>query len=430
MPGEKNRKPCLMKVCLAFFDVLPSFMVEAVPNLPTSDLSPGEFLAAPNRPTFYGNTSTLFTPGIPRPATNKRPCMKSGILTCRVIQSGLHLRGGVQIFRKNELLWGFRVHPRQHRIIKFTGLIQPSQDNRYCMAKKPIAAKKSRVHSWDRRNKDAIKRKAAILASMTERSSDSGPNLKFLVDYQPDSIVIFLRHFVGPDHALSEQQIELFNFIFSLPVYKGLLDEGLEITIAWDPQDRTVISKLAEISKEFQESLMIFSEHPKCQEIHLTNPLGYRISVSRSTPAERAATRSSKTAQILSFKRKRTTDNAVPSVATISNESHSSVVDQINLLLASSSPEQRHQLGEFIAREYERSTGQSAAFVTLATFFSEFVGVRGVSKQLKRSRSAVTTYVQDGLLPAVRLDEKQYLFFKKHVREFNPPKRGPKFKDC
>jgi hypothetical protein len=60
MPGKKYRKLCSKKVCVAFFALLPSFMVEAFPNLPTSVLSPGEFLAAPNRPTFHGNASTFF----------------------------------------------------------------------------------------------------------------------------------------------------------------------------------------------------------------------------------------------------------------------------------------------------------------------------------------------------------------------------------
>jgi hypothetical protein len=90
------------------------------------------------------------------------------------------------------------------------------------------------------------------------------------------------------------------------------------------------------------------------------------------------------------------------------------------------SPEQQRHLGQFLAAEFERSTGDPAAFVTQSTFFSELIGVRGASEQLKRSRAAVTSYAQHGVLPAVRLDDKQYIFFKRQVDQFTPPKRGPK----
>jgi hypothetical protein len=72
MPSEKYRKPCSTKVCVAFFAMLPSFTVEAVPSSPTSVLSPGEFLAAPNRPTFHGNASTFFATGIPQSTARKK----------------------------------------------------------------------------------------------------------------------------------------------------------------------------------------------------------------------------------------------------------------------------------------------------------------------------------------------------------------------
>ena len=91
-------------------------------------------------------------------------------------------------------------------------------------------------------------------------------------------------------------------------------------------------------------------------------------------------------------------------------------------------PEQQCQLGERIAEAHDFVTGQPAAFVTFTNFSSELMGVAEACEYLDRSRSAVTTYVQEGLLPAIRLGEKQYLFFRKHLERFSPPKKGPRFK--
>ena len=197
------------------------------------------------------------------------------------------------------------------------------------MAKKSAAARKSRAHGWDERHRAALEQQAMILASRAARSADSDSKLKFLVDFQPDEVVVYVRKWVQPEHALSEQQTELFRSVLSTPAYEGLLDAGIEIRISWDEQDRTVISRLAEITKELQESLVILSEHPKCQEAHLTSPLGYRLSASRSSSAERSAARSPKLDQHSTIRGKRLQADAVPYVVASSEESCSSIADQL-----------------------------------------------------------------------------------------------------
>ena len=92
------------------------------------------------------------------------------------------------------------------------------------------------------------------------------------------------------------------------------------------------------------------------------------------------------------------------------------------------SPDQQCLVGDLLASQYDSVTGEPAAFVTFSNFLSEIVEVGDVCRFLKRSRSAVTTYVQEGLLPAIRVGEKQYLFFRKHVERFTPPKKGPRIK--
>ncbi len=104
------------------------------------------------------------------------------------------------------------------------------------------------------------------------------------------------------------------------------------------------------------------------------------------------------------------------------------IIGEVRDFAAHLTPEQQCELGGCIATEYDSATGQPASFVTFSNFSSEILEVGDVCRFLGRSRSAVTTYVQEGLLPAIRLGEKQYLFFRKQLERFVPPKKGPRTK--
>jgi hypothetical protein len=99
---------------------------------------------------------------------------------------------------------------------------------------------------------------------------------------------------------------------------------------------------------------------------------------------------------------------------------------QFQKFLTELSPEQQSRLGTCIAEAYQRETGEAAAFVTFSNVLTQLLGVQEASEKLKRSRNRVTSYAKEGILPAVRLGERQYLFFKKHLDEFSPLKKGPK----
>jgi excisionase family DNA binding protein len=88
--------------------------------------------------------------------------------------------------------------------------------------------------------------------------------------------------------------------------------------------------------------------------------------------------------------------------------------------------DEKIQLATLVAESYQRTTGEPAAFVTFSTVLTQLLGVEEASEKLKRSRNRVTSYAKEGILPAVRLGERHYLFFKKHLDEFAPLKKGPK----
>jgi len=208
-------------------------------------------------------------------------------------------------------------------------------------------------------------------------------------------------------------------FLRQLGTFQRRPDVELLVIIAWYPPDSLTRFDLREVricSTRAMLELQLGGLHQDVQAVDEFG--GYYVSIIPSDSATFAA--ASRAAEPVQQEQHRS-----PPSQLVTPDSRT-LIEDVRDLISRATPEEQCHLGEFIARQYERSTGQPAAFVTFATFFSEFAGVRGASKQLKRTRPAVTNYVKKGLLPAIRLDDKQYIFFKSHLDTFQPPKLGPR----
>lgn len=209
-----------------------------------------------------------------------------------------------------------------------------------------------------------------------------------------------------------------------LATHSNRLEGQIQIAIAWQPRDSTHEFDLAEIRPVCEKTVALFRNSGEHQAVAISD--GKRGVSIRMIPSLELST--SRLRKMLAD----ITGDDKPLVFVPDNENTKNLIEdiigEILFFVSRLSPDQQCRLGEALAYEYDNATGQPAAFVTFSNLSSEFLGVRDACEFLGRSRSAVTTYVQEGLLPAIRIGERQYLFFRKQLERFCPPKKGPKTK--
>ena len=201
-------------------------------------------------------------------------------------------------------------------------------------------------------------------------------------------------------------------------------DGAIQVAIVWQPPASGRPFDLAEVRNLCELTTEIFRKEPETGAVSADARLGVSISMTPSVELTTLRLR----AMLAEF-----LGGDLPKVFIPETEEEyhriAEIITHFLRFVRHLPPDWQCQVvGAGLAAEYDSATGEPAAFVTFSNFSSEIVDVGDVCRYLGRSRSAVTTYVQEGLLPAIRLGEKQYLFFRKHVETFSPPKKGPKAK--